>query len=114
MFLSYMTWLIGLALGASGIVGFALPWLNMFGPVCGGFFCSWSSCPSSPRVPRPARPVLTCRPSAAGAAGFVDVRSVVADAIIDLAGCDGADDHRIARSAVILAGGRGSGQSAPD
>jgi hypothetical protein len=33
-----MTWLIGLALGASGIVGFALPWLNMFGPVCGGFF----------------------------------------------------------------------------
>ena len=29
--------------------------------------------------------MLTCRPSAAGAAGFVDVRSVVADAIIDLA-----------------------------
>ena len=49
------------------------------------FFCSWSSCPSSARVPRPARPVPTCRPSAAGAAGFVDVRSVVADAIIDLA-----------------------------
>lgn len=30
-----MTCLTGLARAASG---FALPWLNMFGPVCGGFF----------------------------------------------------------------------------
>ena len=109
-----MTWLIGLALGASGIVGFALPWLNMFGPVCGGFFLLVVVVPIIATSAATGSAGADVPPVSGGRAGFVDVRSVVADAIIDLAGCDGADDHRIARSAVILAGGRGSGQSAPD